>query len=173
MDVNGIAQGYSVDVIASFLAQQNINQFLVEIGGEIRINGRKPTDGSMMKIGIETPSDDPFQPVAMNKIVTFEEGAITTSGSYRKFYESGGKRISHIINPITGYPVHNELISVTVYAKDAITADGYDNALMLMGLDDALRFVEANKEIAAHFIYTDKNGLVSDTSSSRFTSLLQ
>ena len=126
-----------------------------------------------MKIGIEAPGEDNFQLSMISKIIVTESGAITTSGSYRKFYESEGKKISHLIDPRTGYPARNELISVTVYAKDAITADAFDNALMVMGLQKALQFVEQRNDIAAHFIYRTPNGAVADTASSRFYKLLQ
>lgn len=167
IDVNGIAQGYSVDIVANYLVQQNIHDYVVEIGGEIRVNGHKP-DGEKMKIGIEAPGNDSTDEEMMEKVLQMDHGAITTSGSYRKFYESDGKKISHIINPFTGYSAQNELISVTVYAKDAFTADAYDNALMVMGLQNAMQFVEKRKDMAAFFIYRKPDGIVADTASSRF-----
>jgi FAD:protein FMN transferase len=173
IDVNGIAQGYSVDVIAGFLEAHGIQNYLVELGGEIRVKGFKQPGGEKMKIGIETPGEDDFQLSMISKIITTDRGAITTSGSYRKFYESEGKKITHIIDPRTGYPTQNELISVTVYAPDAITADAFDNALMVMGLKKALQFVERRKDLAAHFIYHTKTGTIADTASSRFYKLLQ
>jgi thiamine biosynthesis lipoprotein len=152
IDVNGIAQGYSVDVIAGFLEAHGIQNYLVELGGEIRVKGFKQPGGEKMKIGIEAPGEDDFQLSMISKVIAADRGAITTSGSYRKFYESEGKKITHIIDPRTGYPTQNELISVTVYASDAITADAFDNALMVMGLKKALQFVERRKDLAAHFI---------------------
>lgn len=172
IDMNGIAQGYSVDVIAGFLEKQGIKNYIVELGGEIRVKGRKQPSGEKMKIGIESPDDDEFSDHPIQKIIAIENCAITTSGSYRNYRESNGKKISHIINPKTGYPVDNELISVTVYAKDAMTADAYDNALMLMGLKDALKFVEKRKGISAYFIYKNKQGKIADTASSRFYKLM-
>jgi len=125
-----------------------------------------------MKIGIESPDEDEFSDHPMQKIISLENGAITTSGNYRNYYESNGKKITHIINPKTGYPVQNELISVTVYAKNAITADGYDNALMLMGLKKALQFIDKRKDLAGYFIYKNKEGKIADTASSRFYKLM-
>jgi FAD:protein FMN transferase len=173
IDVNGIAQGYSVDVVANYLEAHGIRNYLVEIGGEIRVKGRKQPGGEKMKIGIEAPGDNDFELTMISRIVAVDSGAITTSGSYRKFYESEGKKISHLIDPRTGYPSQNELISVTVFARDAITADAYDNALMVMGLKKALQFVEKRKDLAAHFIYRTSKGAVADTASSRFYKLLQ
>lgn len=172
IDMNGIAQGYTVDVLADFFEKNGIKNYLVELGGEIRVKGRKKPSGEKMKIGIESPDEDEFSVHPLQKIVSVETGAVTTSGSYRKYYESNGKRITHLINPKTGYPVQNELISVTVYARDAITADAYDNALMLMGLKKALQFVEARKDIAAYFIYKNKDGKIAGRASSRFLILL-
>jgi thiamine biosynthesis lipoprotein len=171
LDPNGIAQGYSVDVIADFLSANGINNYLVEIGGELRVKGRRQPDNSIMKIAIEVPGEDQWNISLSQRIIAIEEGAITTSGNYRKFYESKGKKISHIIDARTGYPAQNELISVTVFAKDAITADAYDNALMVMGLKKALAFVENKKDISAHFIYYKKNGTIADTASVRFNKM--
>ena len=173
IDVNGIAQGYSVDVVADYLEVHGIRNYLVEIGGEIRVKGHKQPGGEKMKIGIEAPGDNDFELTMISRIVAVDSGAITTSGSYRKFYESEGKKISHLIDPRTGYPSQNEMISVTVFARDAITADAYDNALMVMGLKKAMQFVEKRKDLAAHFIYRTSKGAVADTASSRFYKLLQ
>lgn len=166
IDVNGIAQGYSVDILASFLESKGIQNYLVEIGGEIRVKGRKP-QGGYITIGIESPPDEPGQS-PVQKLIQLPEGAITTSGNYRKYHQGGSKKISHLIDPQTGYPIQNELISVTVLAKDAMTADGYDNALMGMGLKKAMLFVKGHKKIEAHFIYRKDNGLVADTASAGF-----
>ncbi|SFA45131.1 thiamine biosynthesis lipoprotein [Pedobacter suwonensis] len=160
IDLNGIAQGYSVDLIAAYLEKKGIKQYVAELGGEIRISGPKPS-GETMKIGIEGPDKD-GTPV-IRHIAAINAGAITTSGNYRKFHQSGKKKISHLIDPQTGYPLDNEMISVTVYANDAITADGYDNALMAMHLKDAMAFVESRKNLEAYFVYHRKDGTVADT----------
>jgi thiamine biosynthesis lipoprotein len=162
-----------VDVLAAFLETHGIKNYLVELGGEIRILGRKQPGNDKMKIGIEAPGEDELALSMMQKILPLDHGAITTSGSYRKFYESEGKKITHIIDPRTAYPVQNELISVTVYAPDAMTADAFDNALMVMGLQKGLQWVEKRKDLAAHFIYRTKTGAVADTASSRFYKLIQ
>lgn len=172
IDLNGIAQGYSVDVIAALLEKNGLKNYIIELGGEIRVKGRKQPSGEKMKIGIESPNEDAFENHPLQKIIELDSGAITTSGSYRKYYESKGQKITHLINPKTGYPQKNELISVTVYAKDAITADAYDNALMLMGLRDALAFVERRRDLAAYLVYKNANGNIADTASSAFLKLL-
>jgi thiamine biosynthesis lipoprotein len=167
LDVNGIAQGYSVDVIADFLNAKGIHNFIVELGGELRVKGHKPT-GEQISIGIEGPGNNDFDPLPIQRIVHIGDGALTTSGNYRKYYLSGGRRISHLIDARTGYPIQNELISVTVYAKDGITADGYDNALMGMGLKKAIDFVEHRSDMEAYFIYHKANGAVADTATRGF-----
>lgn len=172
IDVNGIAQGYSVDVVANFLEKNGIKNYIVEIGGELRIHGRKPGN-ELFKVGIETPSDNDFGTHPMEKILVVDSGAITTSGNYRKYHESGGKKISHLIDPRTGYPIQNEMISVTVYAKDATIADAYDNALMTMGLKGAMKFLEKKPDMGAYFIYHLPNGAIADTVSSRFYKLMK
>jgi thiamine biosynthesis lipoprotein len=172
IDLNGIAQGYSVDVLAALLEKHGIKNYIVELGGEIKVKGRKQPSGEKMKIGIESPNEDAFENHPLQKIIELDGGAITTSGSYRKYYESKGEKITHLVNPKTGYPHKNELISVTVYAKDAMTADAYDNALMLMGLKEALAFVEKRKDLAAYFVYMNANGNIADTASSDFFKLM-
>lgn len=168
IDVNGIAQGYTVDLIADHLEKNYIQNYLVELGGEIRVKGQKQPGNGRMTIGIEAPGEDDFNPLPMQRLIRPGSGAITTSGNYRKYYQVGGKKISHLIDTKSGYPVSNELISVTVYAKDAITADGYDNALMGMGLKEGLSFIKKKKDIAAYFIYHRPDGAIADTASFNF-----
>lgn len=170
IDVNGIAQGYTVDLLAELLMKKNIDVYMVELGGEIRVKGRKP-DGHWMKIGIESPTKNQMDPNALQTTLQLKKGAVTTSGNYRKFVQAGNAKVSHLINPKTGFYLKNEMISVTVVAKDAISADGYDNALMGMGLSEALEFANRNKNIEAYIIYQQKDGTVADTSSNNFHKL--
>lgn len=162
IDLNGIAQGYSVDVIADFIETKDISSYVFELGGEIRAKGPKP-DGSNIKIGIEGPTANEFENPEMKHVISFKQGAITTSGSYRKYISFNGKNYGHIIHPKTGCPIHSEIISVTIFAKKAIDADGYDNALMLMPVEKAIQFVESKKDLEAYFIYQKPNGKVVDT----------
>jgi len=166
IDLNGIAQGYSVDVVAAFLTAQGLNSYMVEIGGEVIAKGYKP-DGSGYRIGIEGPGSEGFR-----HIIQIKEGAVTTSGNYQKFLSYKKGKISHLINPQTGYPLDNSMISVTVYANDAMTADGYDNALMAMDLKAAMAFVKGRKDLEAYFIYRKPDGSVTDTLTNGFKKLL-
>lgn len=172
IDVNGIAQGYSVDVVAGFLEGKGINNYLVEVGGEIRVKGYKRPSGEPFTIGIESPGGDELEEPAMKRFLSVNHGGITTSGNYRKFYTSGGKTISHLMEPHTGYPIQNEMISVTVYAPDATTADGYDNALMALGLQKALRFMRQHRNMEAYFIYKKAGGGVADTATAGFYKMM-
>lgn len=172
IDVNGIAQGYTVDCLATLLENRGIRNYLVELGGEIRVKGRKKPDNLRFSIGIEAPSLLEFETASFQKVIYPRAGAITTSGNYRKYRAWKGQILPHLIDPRTGYPVQNELISVTVCAPTAIVADGYDNALMLMGLENALNFVASRKDLSAFFIYRRADGQVCDTASLNFYSLL-
>jgi len=171
IDLNGIAQGYSVDVVADHLLKRGIRSFVVEIGGEIRMKGPKP-DGSPLRIGIEGPATADNPEPAIRHVVSINDGAITTSGNYRKFLQKGAKKIAHLIDPGTGYPLDNQMISVTVYAKDAITADGYDNALMAMTVKEALTFVDNKRGLEAYLIYHREDGKIADTLSRGFRKLI-
>lgn len=173
LDVNGIAQGYTVDVLAEYLDTKGISHYLVELGGEIRIKGRKQPGGELMTIGIEGPTEDGEQVFPIQTVIRPAFGAVTTSGDYRKYLETGSGKLSHLINPKSGYPLKNEMISTTVWAKDAITADGYDNALMGMGLEKALEFAEKQENLEAYFIYRQASGSVADTATTGFYKLMK
>lgn len=173
IDVNGIAQGYSVDVMADFLEIKGIANYLVEIGGEIRVKGKKYPGNTAMSIGIETPSENAFSATGIRQVIQVPAGAVTTSGSYRSFRKVGARRISHIIDPKTGYSAQTEIISATVIANDAITADGYDNALLLIGLQQSMEFLQKHKNLHAYFIYQKRDGTVADTTTTGFTQFLK
>ncbi len=171
IDFNGIAQGYTVDVIAAYFRSKKVHRYMVEVGGELRVNGTKP-DGQLFKVGIEGPIDKDLSDQRIKHVIQFKKGAITTSGNYQKYRMNGNQRISHLIDPKTGYPLKNEMISVTVFAKDAITADGYDNALMAMNVKEALAFVAKRKNMEVYIIYAKQNGELADTLSTGFKKLI-
>nr|WP_067060709.1 FAD:protein FMN transferase [Mucilaginibacter sp. L294] len=167
LDLNGIAQGYSVDLLALLLERYYINNYLIELGGELRVKGHKPGNDPF-KVGIEGISGNDFDPEPLRKIIEPGDGAITTSGNYRKHHEAGGKQVSHLMNPLTGFPIQNEMISITVYARDAITADGFDNGFMAMGLKNTLAFLEKRKNMGAYIVYRKADGSVADTVTTAF-----
>jgi len=158
IDVNSIAQGYSVDVIYRFFDRLGIKNFMIEIGGEVRVKGKNPK-GELWRIGIDKPDIGNNQAgETLQTIILLNNKAVTTSGNYRKYFEENGRKYSHIIDPHTGYPYKNSLLSVTVIAQDALTADGYDTPLMVMGLEGARTFLKQHPELDAYMIYSDEDG---------------
>ena len=153
LDFNSIAQGYSVDQVAALLEAQNIHQYMVEIGGEVRTKGQK-NDGQPWAIGIENP----LHPAKLQTKLTLTNRAMTTAGNYRNRYEANGQVFSHIINPKTGEMEQSSLLSVTVFAEDAITADGYDTAFFVMGLEAVKQFLITRKDMDVYILYSDDAG---------------
>ncbi|AMJ66728.1 FAD:protein FMN transferase [Hymenobacter sp. PAMC 26628] len=172
LDLNGIAQGYTVDVLAALLERHRIRDYLVEVGGEIRVRGHKWPGGARMRVGIERPDTSAVPPPGMQQVVQLRAGGITTSGNYRKFKRWGPVKSAHLIDPKTGYAFRNELVSATVVARDALTADAYDNALMGMGLADALVFLRHHRNLQAYLLYQRPNGTVADTATRGFQKLI-
>ena len=172
LDLNGIAQGYTVDVLAKLLEENNIKDYLVELGGEIRVRGRKWPSGEPMRIGIERPDTTDLPGAGMQQVIRLKAGGVTTSGNYRKFKQWGAVKTAHLINPKTGYAFQNEMVSVTVVARDAMTADAYDNALMGMGLTEALAFLRRHRDLQAYLIYQRPDGAIADTSTPGFQKLI-
>ena len=158
LDGNAIAQGQSVDVIADFLLEQGIENFLVDIGGEIKTKGKNP-DNNIWRVGIDKPIENSSEiDRQLQAIINISDKSLATSGNYRKFYEKDGVKYSHTIDPQTGYPVHHNLLSATVITDDCIYADAYATAFMVMGLEKAKLFLEENKNIEAYLIYSDEHG---------------
>lgn len=158
IDVNAIAQGYSVDVVAEFLERKGVTNYLVEIGGELLAKGVNKK-GKTWRIGIDKPIDNNFESGKhLQAIVEVAGKGLATSGNYRKFYEKDGVKYVHSINPKTGYPVQSRLLSTTVLADDCMTADAYATAFMVMGLEKTIMFLSQHKELDAYLIYGDENG---------------
>ena len=158
IDVNAIAQGYSVDVVADFLEEHGITNYLVEIGGEIKTKGVNKK-GKVWKIGIDKPFDNNMVPGEnLQAIVYLSNKSLATSGNYRKFYEHDGIKYSHTIDPKTGYPVTHSLLSATVIANDCMTADAYATAFMVMGLEKAFDLATKLPDLEAYFIFNSENG---------------
>lgn len=157
LDFNAIAQGLAVDVLAEFIERKGAKNYFVEIGGEIRVNG-KNAEGEFWRIGIDKPIEDSnAEDRVIYEIVQIENKSIATSGSYRKFYEQNGVKYSHTLNPKTGYPVQHSLLSATVIADDCATADAMATALMVMGPDKGIQFVNDHPElkIEAYLIFNN------------------
>jgi len=158
IDVNSIAQGYCVDVVYRYFDSLGIENFMIEIGGEVRTKGKNPK-GEFWRIGIDKPVEgNNTAGESLQTIILLDNKSVTTSGNYRKFFEENGQKFSHIIDPHTGYPYKNNLLSVTVIAKDGLTADGLDTPLMVLGLEGARAFLKLHPELDAYMIYSDING---------------
>ncbi|MFW5656402.1 MAG: FAD:protein FMN transferase [Bacteroidota bacterium] len=158
LDVNAIAQGYSVDVMASFLESKKIKNYLVEIGGEIKAKGVNPS-GVTWRIGLDRPVENnnvPGQDLFVK--MKLENMSLATSGNYRKYYEEAGIKYTHSINPKTGKTVSRNLLSATVFSKQCITADAYATACMVVGLEQAIEYLERIPEIWGYLIYSDEKG---------------
>ena len=159
LDVNAIAQGYSVDVVAEFFESKGIINYLVEIGGEVRAKGKNGR-GQIWRIGIDKPIDGLQIPgMQMQAIISLSDRALATSGNYRRFYEKDGIKYSHTISPETGYPVRHGLLSATVLADDCMTADAWATAFMVMGVEESKKILETQKGLDAYLIYNDDEGM--------------
>jgi thiamine biosynthesis lipoprotein len=158
LDFNAFAQGYSVDVVSAFLESKSINSYLVEIGGEVYAKGKK-SEFSMWKIGIEQPEENKESENPIIAIVSLDNRAVATSGNYRKFIElENGFKYAHHINPITGYPTKNNVLSVSVFSKKCIISDAMATAFLVMGLPKTLEYLKKHREIDAFLIYSDEFG---------------
>jgi len=156
---NAIAQGLVVDIIANFFQKNDIDQYLINVGGEIIAHGTKP-NGKHWKVGIEKPAKDKDSNPEVELAIRLDNMSVVTSGSYRKYYEKDGTRISHTIDPTTGYPVTHTLLSVSVVSKESWYADAMATAFMVMGLEKSLKFITDHPEDpdiqSVFFIFDDK-----------------
>lgn len=158
LDCSAIAKGYGVDAVGRYLESKGISDYMVEIGGEIRVRGLNP-NSTNWNIGINTPDDDPRSvSQTIQEVLHVSDISMATSGNYRNFYQEGEKRYAHTINPHTGYPAQKEILSSTVLATDCVLADAYATAFMVLGLDSARQVLSAHPELKAYFIYSDSIG---------------
>lgn len=158
LDCSAVAKGYGSDIVARYLRDQGVKNFMVEIGGEIVTSGLSE-NRLPWKIGVTKPSDNKTD---MNQevetILNVTDKAMATSGNYRNFYYKGGKKYAHTIDPKTGYPVQHSLLSATVLAKNCATADAYATSFMVMGVEKAEALLEKHPELMAYFIYAGPKG---------------
>jgi thiamine biosynthesis lipoprotein len=147
LDFSSIAKGFAVDRVAQWLSEQGLENYLVEVGGEMRLAGRSPR-GDPWRIAIERPDSGDR---AAEEAIRVSEVGVATSGDYRNFFELDGKRYSHSIDPRRGYPVAHDLVSVTVVHPSAMVADGWATALVVLGYQDAMA-VAQQQGLAVYFI---------------------
>ena len=158
LDCSAIAKGYGCDVVARLLERRGIENYMVEIGGEVVAHGisekRVP-----WKIGVTKPTDDTLNvEKELQTVLNVKNMAMATSGNYRNFYYSGGRKYAHTIDPHTGYPVQHSLLSATVLAKTCAEADAYATSFMVMGMEKAKALLERHSELMAYLIYVDAKG---------------
>ena len=158
LDCSAIAKGYGSDIVARLLMNRGVENFMVEIGGEIVTRGinksRLP-----WRIGVTKPTDDSLSvDKELQTVLNVTDKAMATSGNYRNFYYRNGKKYAHTIDPKTGYPVQHNILSATVLADNCATADAYATAFMVLGLDKTKDVLERHPELMAYLIYADDNG---------------
>ena len=158
LDCSSIAKGYGCDVVAHYLRSKGIDNYMIEIGGEIVTRGisekRLP-----WKIGVTKPTDDSLNVnQEIQTVINVTDKAMATSGNYRNFYYKNGRKYAHTIDPATGYPVQHTILSSTVIADDCATADAYATAFMVMGLDKAKAVLSRHPELMAYFILAGTDG---------------
>ena len=158
LDCSAIAKGYGTDVVARFLRSRGVNNYMVEVGGEIVTKGVNP-DRLPWKVGVIKPDDDSLNVShELQTVLNVTDIAMATSGNYRRFYYKNGKKYAHTIDPKTGYPVQHNILSATVLAKTCAQADAYATSFMVLGLDGAKKILERHPELMAYFIYDDGQG---------------
>ncbi|MFO7576058.1 MAG: FAD:protein FMN transferase [Bacteroidales bacterium] len=157
IDMNAVAQGYSVDVISRLLEDFGISNYLVEIGGEIRACGQR--GDRLWRVGVDRPEDGNFYPGAtLSAVIELTDEALATSGNYRKFYVEDGVKYSHTIDPKSGAPARNRLLSATIVAPDAATADAFATACMVAGPEGAKDMILQYGFLEGYLIYSGDSG---------------
>ena len=172
IDFNAIAQGLSVDVVDEFLAEKGYTNYYIEIGGELIVRGHN-REGENWRIGVDVPKEK-LTTRELENVISLTEKAVATSGNYRKFYEVDGKKYAHTLNPKTGFPVQHSLLSATVVANDAATADAYATVFMVMGVDQTLEFIKKNPDLnlEVYLLYAGENGNILREMSTGFSQYL-
>lgn len=157
LDFSAIAKGYAVDLVLGYLQKKDIHNIFVEIGGEVAAIGRNVAENKSWMVGVEDPtkSVDQRSVFAAFKI---EDRAVATSGNYRNFKLVDGKKIGHTIDPKTGYPVENNLLSASVFAQNCMEADAYATAFMVLGKEKSIEIIEQNQNLQAYLIFLGENG---------------
>lgn len=167
VDLSTIAKGYAVDRITEYLESLQMQNYLVEIGGEMRVSGTK-VNGLQWRIAVEKPITTER---SVQSIISIGENAIATSGDYRNYFEENGVRYSHLINPSTGSPITHNLVAVTVVHPSSMTADGLATALNVMGKDEALRVAKQyNLDV---MLITRENGEFKSYTSGKFKQYIE
>lgn len=156
IDFSAIAKGYAVDAVGVLLEENGVKNYLVDIGGENRALGKNEKE-LYWRTGINTPKEDAAV-TDIEKIVSLENKSVATSGNYRIYYEVDGRKYGHELDPRTGYSVQTNLLSVSVFSDNCMTADAYATAFMIMGMEASEKLIAANDDLDAIFIYGTADG---------------
>lgn len=159
IDLSANAKGFGVDHAAAAIQAAGCTNFLIEVGGELRAAGQK-ADGTTWRIGIDRPTVDLFGPRDLQQVIEVGDWSVATSGDYRNYREVEGNRVSHLIDPRSGYPITHNLASVTVLAGDCMTADGLATAISILGVDEGLNLLAKYPDTHAYFILRDGDGFL-------------
>lgn len=162
LDFNAVAQGYTADLVGKLLEANGIYNYLVDVGGEIMARGTKP-NGEEWVIGIERPAENFDSERSVQIRLNLKDKGIVTSGNYRKYIEKDGVRYSHSIDPKSGYPAPQNLLSATVIAENATWADCLASVCMLVGKEKAIELLEKEKDVEAYFIYVENGEIKTST----------
>lgn len=154
LDFSSIAKGYAVDIISDYLLLKGINNFFIEIGGEVRSKGKNLKD-NYWRVGINRPSESENELIAS---VPLKDMSVATSGNYRNYYVSGDSIIFHTIDPNSGYPSYSNMISSSVFSSSCFLADAYSTAFMVLGYEKSKIILNSNDKIDGFLIYKDING---------------
>lgn len=174
LNFSALGDGCACDLIATLLDNHGIENYMIEVGGEVRTAGHN-SRGAAWHIGIVTPEDDPDGNNSNLQAIAMLDGryGLATSGNYRNFYERDGRKYGHTINPATGYPAEQDVLSATVIAPTSIEADAYATALMVMGREKARLLASEYKELAYYLIYIDENDSIRTEQSPSFDKFLK
>jgi len=158
IDFGAIAKGYGCDIVARLLNKRGVDNFLIEIGGEVVAKGLNP-EQQKWRIGVAKPTDDSLATSnELQTVLSLSNVAMATSGNYRNFYYKDGKKYAHTINPKTGYPVQQNILSATVLAPNCATADAFATSFMVMGLEKAKAVLKRHNELKVYILYIDEKG---------------
>lgn len=159
LNTSAIAKGFSCDVIANLMEREGVENYMIDIGGEVVVKGVNAS-GNCWKVGINKPEDDSTGMVNdVEEIIQLcKKGGIATSGNYRNYYIKDGKKYAHTIDPVTGYPSEKSILSATIVADDCMTADAYATTFMVLGVEGAKELAKKVPEIEYFLIYADEEG---------------
>jgi len=168
LDASAIAKGYACDVVANLLKSYGVEDYMIEIGGEIAMRG-KNDKGECWRIGIDRPMDDSTGlHRELQTILSICDKCVATSGNYRNYYVKDGKKYAHTIDPHTGYPSEQDILSATVIADDCMTADAYATAFMVLGMEKSNEIGKKVPGLFYYFIYAQPDGTMATTYSNGF-----